>query len=418
MIIVSEKCASGRYLVTNSELRKAGDGRWRAVYLVRDLKTGKSRRKSATIVALTAGEARSLRERGRERLEEELNEGGTEPGRGSMTFAAWADEYLTEREGARDVTSSTLSGYRYGLRVVKDSQKSIADMKLSSITYSDVATMVAEIRGSRSNCPARKALSMTKLVLGEAMRRGYVAYNAAASVKMPKTRKRPTRILSVAEEERLLEELEQLRDESPLLSLGVRVALQAGGARRGEVCALHVESVSDDGRWLTIDHAIGMGDPERDGAHIYEKAPKSDAGIRRVPVPERLYVDLIDRKRAMRALWEREGGGDERRWRALYLLGDQHGSMPNPDVLTRQWRTFSALVGLGDVRFHDLRHTYISRLLTAGVDLKTVQYLAGHSSAAMTADVYAVMQQESVARAAETIDGVFGDKKSGSSRDL
>ena len=36
----------------------------------------------------------------------------------------------------------------------------------------------------------------------------------------------------------------------------------------------------------------------------------------------------------------------------------------------------------------------------------------------MTADVYAVMQQESVARAAETIDGVFGDKKSGSSRDL
>ena len=408
MIIVSERCTPGRYVVTNSELRKAGEGRWRAVYLVRDLKTDKSRRKSATVVALTAAEARRLREIGREKLEQELNEGGAVSGGESTSFSDWAENYLKERETTRDITSRTLSDYRYGLRVIVGSQKTIADMRLSSITYSDVAAMVAEIQGSGSANVARKALAVSKLVLGEAMRRGYVAYNAAASVKMPKARKRPSRILSVAEEGRLLDELERVRDESPLLSLGVRVALQAGGARRGEVCALHVESVSDDGRWLLIDHAIGKGDPGRDGGHIYEKSPKSEAGVRRVPVPEGLYADLIDRKRAMRNLWEREDGGDERRWRALYLLGDERGAMPNPDVLTRQWRTFSALIGLGDVRFHDLRHTYVSRLLAAGVDLKTVQYLAGHSSAAMTADVYAVMQQESVARAAETIDDVFG----------
>ena len=45
--------------------------------------------------------------------------------------------------------------------------------------------------------------------------------------------------------------------------------------------------------------------------------------------------------------------------------------------------------GLRDIRFHDLRHTYASLMVAAGVDPKTLQYQMGHSSIKITMDRYA-----------------------------
>ena len=42
-----------------------------------------------------------------------------------------------------------------------------------------------------------------------------------------------------------------------------------------------------------------------------------------------------------------------------------------------------------EVTLHQLRHTYITNLIHAGVDPKTVQYLAGHESGKITMDIYA-----------------------------
>ena len=89
------------------------------------------------------------------------------------------------------------------------------------------------------------------------------------------------------------------------------------------------------------------------------------------------------------------------RWQEHGLIFcDRYGSFFNPDCV---WYLFKKLLkeaGLPDVRFHDLRHSAATVLLAAKVDLKVVSELLGHSSVAITVDIYAdvlpEMQQEAV----------------------
>ena len=89
------------------------------------------------------------------------------------------------------------------------------------------------------------------------------------------------------------------------------------------------------------------------------------------------------------------------RWREHGLIfSNRYGSFLNPDNVWKWFKKLLKQANLPDVRFHDLRHGAATVLLAAKVDLKVVSELLGHSSVAITADIYAhvlpEMQQEVV----------------------
>ena len=71
-------------------------------------------------------------------------------------------------------------------------------------------------------------------------------------------------------------------------------------------------------------------------------------------------------------------------------------------------RAFDA-IGLGDVRFHDLRHAYATRLLERGVHPKVVSEALGHSSISITMDTYSHVMPSMSQVAADAIDAVLGE---------
>ena len=112
-----------------------------------------------------------------------------------------------------------------------------------------------------------------------------------------------------------------------------------------------------------------------------------------------LWEDLLRRKR----LVQEECPGNDR----AYLLGSSPDRPMDPTVLSRKWIMLAPQNGLTGVWFHDLRHTYITRLVGAGATVKTVQALMGHSSAMTTLDVYTAVDprdmRETVAQVEERI---------------
>jgi integrase len=75
------------------------------------------------------------------------------------------------------------------------------------------------------------------------------------------------------------------------------------------------------------------------------------------------------------------------------------------------WSLFKLLLkqaGLPDVRFHDLRHGAATVLLQAKVDLKAVSELLGHSSVAITVDVYQSVLPEQQQEIVKRMDDLYG----------
>ncbi len=95
---------------------------------------------------------------------------------------------------------------------------------------------------------------------------------------------------------------------------------------------------------------------------------------------------------ALRSHWQRqleeiEALGDEYQDHGLIFPGER-GQPMRPWTLTRKLQRILKRVALPHIRFHDLRHTCATLLLSKGVHPKFVQELLGHATISITLDTY------------------------------
>ena len=82
-----------------------------------------------------------------------------------------------------------------------------------------------------------------------------------------------------------------------------------------------------------------------------------------------------------------------------------------PDSVSRRFRDLARDVGQSGVRLHDLRHYVATRLLTAGVDVRTVAGRLGHRNAATTLNVYSHFVPEADRQAADVLAGLLDNER-------
>jgi len=146
---------------------------------------------------------------------------------------------------------------------------------------------------------------------------------------------------------------------------------------------------------------------------------KTDAAARVIPIPAPLLTYLKALKAAL--------PGDELQQRRRCVYGDSDGKPLSLTAFRRRWeaiRCRSTASGreLGEkVRNHRyritldfyptphiLRHTYITRLILGGMDLKRVQYLAGHADPKVTLQIYTDLMGHAPEDLISDLDRIFG----------
>jgi integrase len=187
----------------------------------------------------------------------------------------------------------------------------------------------------------------------------------------------------------------------------VLIAL-ATGMRRGEILALRWRNVDLDGRNIRVVESL-----EQTSAGLRFKSPKSGKA-RAITLPTFAVDELHRRKREQAEelfkLGVRQGG-------ATLVCARADGTPTSPLGLSNAFFTFmqKSRGELPRVRFHDLRHTHATQLLLAGVHPRIAQERLGHSTVALTLDLYshvtATMQEDAAAK----IDAAFrgGSKPAG-----
>lgn len=266
--------------------------------------------------------------------------------------------------------------YRPASAAARRAADAFAGVPVSQLTPAMISRFVASVAATRHEAKKTAELQrcVVSLACAYAIEQGWITSNPARDAVMPRGLKSTPREMPSAED------IAHIKAGADLP--GGMFALWAlyTGLRRGELLALRWEDVDMASRTVRVSRSLIY-----DGKSAYVKSPKTAAGVRVVPLPDRLAEHL------------RPGRGP-------VFPGADGGYMPR-GVANRMWDRFRAAAGVSCTP-HQLRHAYATMLYEASVDGKEAQALLGHAQLSTTMDVYTHVREALQRRWSERLLGL------------
>lgn len=308
--------------------------------------------------------------------------GRKEPRMVDQDAFSYALEYFEGRLERHEYERST---YATNLKHMRAWKKALGERKIGEIDEEDIQRVIADwFRDGRDSTTVDKRITAFKEVYRRAVKEGLAESNPFEDIRRPK---KGWKELNGVNDSAQREEIAGVLENLPLDEYKVAFNLAYWtGMRRGEICALRWNDVDLEEGVIWVRHSIGTDDLGN-----YLKLPKSDRP-RDIAMPSYLHGLLLQ--------WKRKNG-----W-GFVIGGDD---FINPDYLTHAFTHLSRFMGWKgnagrSLTLHDLRHTVATTLISEGADVKTVQSVLGHSSAAVTLDMYASADRDAKKRAAALLD--------------
>jgi integrase len=379
--VTTESKRTGRKRGNNEgTIVQRGDGRWVAAATRPDGKRkwlyGKSRREVQE--KLTA----ALRD---------VQQGLPLPS-GRQTLGQFLDTWLADVVKP-SVRPGTYTSYEQKVRV--HIAPALGKLPLDKVTPQAIQAFMNQKRtAGLSPRSVQYFRAILRRALGQALKWGLVARNAATLVEPPKLARKPIVVLTAAQSRTLME---SVRGDSlePLIVLTL-----ATGLRRGEALGLRWSDLDLDDGTLTV-----RGQYQKlDGAWTWVE-PKTDASIRTLALPP--YVAASLRAHRARQLEERLAVGPA--WVDYDLVFPSAlGAPPAPESVSHMFKKRVKRAGLPPISFHGLRHSAATLMLAQGMSIAEIQKVMGHSQISLTANLYAHAAPEIMGRAADTMERLFG----------
>lgn len=306
-----------------------------------------------------------------------------DPARSRVRFAEIADAWYDSKIR---VKASTRSGYRNSLD--KHVLPEWGAMRVVDIDHAQVQSWVARLSTTLSASSTRQVYLVLSGVLAFAVRDGRLARNVAADIELPRLSKSERLYLSHVQ-------VHELANETGEWGTLVRF-LAYSGLRWGEAAALQPADIDLAKRVVHVRRAVAevrgtlvWGSPKTHEQRIVPFPSLLDEGMHSHVTTGRRH-DLVFSGRDGTVL---RGGNFRRRVFApavarLYVESSERFPQITP---------------------HDLRHTAASLAISAGANVKILQRMLGHASAAMTLDVYADLFPEDLTSVSIALDRAARD---------
>lgn len=290
------------------------------------------------------------------------NSGGTG---GAVTLDMWMQRWLHGEVQSRVKRSSYLTYFNLWNRHI---QPQLGRVRLERITADDVRGMLARLNeAGLAPSTRRSALRLLNAAMDAAREEGHIRQNPCRRIRLMQEDAAEQRVLNRREQECVKKVCVEGKYAAALLGLYT-------GLRLGEICGLQWADVDWERGTLTVRRTVQRV-KSANGARteLNVGSPKTAHSRRVIPVP----LFLLD---ILRALQDRSTQS--------WMFGSS-GMPAEPRTMQRRLLRLTLRLGMANVHFHTLRHTFATRLVEMGVDVKTVSALLGHSSIRTTLDFYA-----------------------------
>lgn len=275
------------------------------------------------------------------------------PAAGRVRLGTYAEDWLASKHNLKP---STRARYQVVLRTFIADH---AEVALGDINRQLVRRWVAELSVGRSAASVHKTIGVLRQILAMAVAENRLVLNPVDGVELPAVATTEQRFLTL---EQLHELAAAAGDHSTLVYF-----LGATGLRFGEVAELRWRDIDQEKNLISVRRSVTLVDGKFEVG-----TPKNGKG-RVVSLPA-FVVDLLG-----------DGGDPD----ALVFPDAEGGYMRGTNVRRRWWASaVAATEGLDGLKLHELRHTAASLAIQAGANIKSLQNMLGHESAALTLDRY------------------------------
>jgi integrase len=349
-------------------IRRRKDGRWEARYTVgRNPETGKQIQKS-----IYANSQKEVLKQLHQIQADILSGNYLEPSK--MTLGIWMDIWLSEYK--RDVKQTTKVSYSGNIKNhIKPELGSIPLQKLQAHHIQSFYNYLQHTGKSPQtikniHCALHGALE-------RAVKLGYIRSNSSKVCTLPRTVKKEMQVIP---NERMGEFLDRIKGDC--FETLYHVVLFTG-MRHGEIHGLTWDCVDFESGTILISKQLAR--ERKPNGKYFLDTTKHDK-VRKIKPAKLVMAKLQQRKTEQNADKLRAGAAWNNYWNLVFT--DQTGGYLPQNRVRAHFKRIVKAMGMPDLRFHDMRHTYAMLSLMSGDDIKTLQENMGHHTAAFTLDVY------------------------------
>lgn len=293
--------------------------------------------------------------------------------RAGITLEAAADLWLLETKDSHKMSTSNKYIYLLSTHILpalgKTDISQLSGERINDFLKEKSRSGRLDQTGGLSASYVRSIMQTVRSILKFAEENGLRQPMTGATYR-PAIESPAVDVLSL-EEQRCLEEY--LLNPCNPSKLGIFIALQTG-LRIGEVCALSWNDIDLQKGLIHVRHTVvrTMKTPEKSGGTLCLDVPKTRTSLRTIPISARLQsvLDMEQRKQV-----------------SDYVASNREG-LVSPRTFDYRYHRILEQSKLPMRNFHTLRHTFATRCIEAGVDIKTLSEILGHSNTAITLNTY------------------------------
>lgn len=329
---------------------------------------------------------------------------------GGMTVQQWSEKWLELYKADKAYNTYMM----YKRTVDNHITPNLGTIRLSALKKHQIQELLNNI----VQCGHQRTAELVKLTLHQIIQQAiieeYIYKDVTVGLSLPKKEKSEKRALTDAEKA-LIQKADLTPKERAFIDL-----LYYTGVRRGEALALMVSDIDFVNKKVKINKNLVM----KDKTSEIKQSPKTEAGNREIPMPDKLFHSLKKYASSITS---------------LYLFTMQNGELMTSSSFRRFWDNILDKLNIAaggekytrtdlqkdkeqkpirlianDITPHMFRHTYATNLYYAGIDIKTAQMLLGHSSIQMTMDVYTHLDNTKVLSAGDKLNAFFDNQNNSS----